>query len=274
MKRKALLVIAAAAAVAAIVVLTTGAFAGTAGRSDQSDDGFAAFISCLASHGVQVPSDDPAAVKRWLGDRLASDPAVQAALDACAGADKSGADKSGAGKTGGGQQRRRARPDGGRARCLSRAAWCGRSERRQGDAGRTQAVVGRSHGSAKRQRGGRRMRGRSRAERPEEVGKAGGASPRRRPPVPAAHAGPGVVACSAREAGAASLRHRRRVCVGLPACLWSRVSPRVAAGDDVVATGHLTREEPLEGGAHGDPPWLRWRLSEASLASRRVNRAR
>jgi hypothetical protein len=97
MKRKALLVIAAAAAVAAIVVLTTGAFAGTAGRSDQSDDGFPAFISCLASHGVQVPSDDPAAVKRWLGDRLASDPAVQAALDACAGADKSGAGKTGGG---------------------------------------------------------------------------------------------------------------------------------------------------------------------------------
>jgi hypothetical protein len=84
MKRKALLVIAAAAAVAGIVVLTTGAFAGTAGRSDQPGDGFAAFISCLASHGVQVPSDDPAVVKPWLGDRQ-SDPAVKAALQACAG---------------------------------------------------------------------------------------------------------------------------------------------------------------------------------------------
>ena len=86
MKRKALLVIAAAAAVAAIVVLTTGAFAGSAGRSDQPGDGF---TSCLASHGVQVPSDDPAAVKRWLADHE-SDPAVQAALKACGGGDEKG----------------------------------------------------------------------------------------------------------------------------------------------------------------------------------------
>jgi hypothetical protein len=83
MKRNALLAIAAAGAVAAIIVLTTGAFAGTSGRSDQPGDGNAAFISCLASHGVQVPSDDPGAVKRWLGDHQ-RDPAVQAALDACA----------------------------------------------------------------------------------------------------------------------------------------------------------------------------------------------
>jgi hypothetical protein len=84
MKRKAILVIAAAAAVAAIVMLTTGAIAGTAGRSDQPGEGFAAFLSCLASHGVQVPSDDPAAVKPWLMDHQ-SDPAVQAALQACPG---------------------------------------------------------------------------------------------------------------------------------------------------------------------------------------------
>jgi hypothetical protein len=95
MKRKALLAFAAAAAVAAIVVLTTGAFAGTAGRSDQPGDGNAAFISCLASHGVQVPNDDPGAVKRWLGDHQ-GDPAVQAALQACAPADGgSNADVSG-----------------------------------------------------------------------------------------------------------------------------------------------------------------------------------
>jgi hypothetical protein len=95
MKRKALLAFAAAGAVAAIVVLTTGAFAGTAGRSDQPGDGNAAFISCLASHGVQVPSDDPGAVKRWLGDHQ-GDPAVQAALQACAPADGgSNADVSG-----------------------------------------------------------------------------------------------------------------------------------------------------------------------------------
>jgi hypothetical protein len=97
MKRKAFLAIAAAAAVAAIVVLTTTAFGGTGAPSDQSGDDFAAFISCLASHGVQVPSDDPAAVKQWLGQRSQDDPVVQAALNACAG----GAD-TGGGKTGGG----------------------------------------------------------------------------------------------------------------------------------------------------------------------------
>jgi hypothetical protein len=91
MKRKALLAIAAAGAVAAIVVLTTGAFGGTSRRSDQPGDGNGAFISCLASHGVQVPSDDPGAVKRWLGDHE-SDPAVQAALQACAPPDDTGTD--------------------------------------------------------------------------------------------------------------------------------------------------------------------------------------
>jgi len=97
MKRKALIVIAAAAAVAAIVVLTTGATAGTASHSDEPGDGFAAFIACLASHGVQVPSDDPASVKPWLGDHQ-SDPAVKAALEACAGPANPGASK-GAGGT-------------------------------------------------------------------------------------------------------------------------------------------------------------------------------
>lgn len=83
MKRKTFLAFAAAGAITAIVVLTTGAFAGTSGRSDQPGDGNAALISCLTSHGVQVPSDDPGAVKRWLGDHQ-SDPTVQAALDVCA----------------------------------------------------------------------------------------------------------------------------------------------------------------------------------------------
>jgi hypothetical protein len=101
MRRKAFLTIAAAAAVAAIVVLTTGAFGGTAGRStdrpaataatagrsDQPGDG--GLGSCLASHGVQVPSNDPVAVKRWLSDRQ-NDPAVQAALQACAGPQEAG----------------------------------------------------------------------------------------------------------------------------------------------------------------------------------------
>jgi hypothetical protein len=44
-----------------------------------------------------VPSDDPAAVKQWLGQRSQDDPVVQAALEACAG----GAE-TGGGKTGGG----------------------------------------------------------------------------------------------------------------------------------------------------------------------------
>jgi hypothetical protein len=97
MKRKALLAIAAAAAVAAIVVLMTTAFGGTGAPSDQSGDGFATLISCLASHGVQVPSDDPAAVKQWLGQRSQDDPVVQAALEACAGGADTGGDKTGGG---------------------------------------------------------------------------------------------------------------------------------------------------------------------------------
>jgi hypothetical protein len=82
MKRKALLLIAAAAAVGAVVVLTTGAFAGTGGRSAKAGDGAGGLVSCLASHGVQVPTDDPAGVKQWLADHQ-SDPTVQAALQAC-----------------------------------------------------------------------------------------------------------------------------------------------------------------------------------------------
>jgi hypothetical protein len=86
MKRKAVLVIAATAATTAIVVLTTGALAGTATRSDQPGD----LVSCLASHGVQVPSDDPAGVKQWLADHQ-SDPAVRAALRPCQPPDGTGA---------------------------------------------------------------------------------------------------------------------------------------------------------------------------------------
>jgi hypothetical protein len=96
MRRKALLITAAVAAVGAIVVLTTGISGGTAGRSNEPGDGFAAFISCLASHGVQVPSDDPAAVKPWLADHQ-SDPAVQAALEACAGPEDTGGGKNAGG---------------------------------------------------------------------------------------------------------------------------------------------------------------------------------
>ena len=45
---------------------------------------------------MQVPSDDPAAVKPWLADHQ-SDPAVQAALEACAGPDNTGAGKKAGG---------------------------------------------------------------------------------------------------------------------------------------------------------------------------------
>jgi hypothetical protein len=90
MKRKALLGVAAAAAVAAIALLTTGALAGTSGRSNQPGDGDAALVSCLASHGVQVPSNDPAVLKHWLADHR-SDPGVQAALQACTQPDRTDA---------------------------------------------------------------------------------------------------------------------------------------------------------------------------------------
>jgi hypothetical protein len=79
MKPKVLLAIAAAVGAAAVVVLATGAFAGTPGRSDHSGD---SLVSCLASHGVQVPTDNPAVVKQWLADHQ-GDPALQAALQAC-----------------------------------------------------------------------------------------------------------------------------------------------------------------------------------------------
>jgi hypothetical protein len=89
MKRRALIVIAATAAVSAIVVLTTGAFAGTATRSDQPGDDL---VSCLASNGVHVPSD-PAGVKQWLAEHQ-SDPTVQAGLQACQPPDGTGAGRA------------------------------------------------------------------------------------------------------------------------------------------------------------------------------------
>jgi hypothetical protein len=102
MKRKGLLIIAAAAGAAALVVLTTGAVAGTTGRSQQPGGAptvdFTRFVSCLRSHGVQVPSNDPATVKQWLGQHSQDDPAVQAALNACAPANGGGG-KAGNGTT-------------------------------------------------------------------------------------------------------------------------------------------------------------------------------
>ena len=90
MERKTLLVIAAAAGIAAIVVWTTGAFAGTPGHANQQGDSPGDLVSCLASEGVQVPSDDPAAVKQWLAEHSQDDPKVQAAVNACAGPDTRG----------------------------------------------------------------------------------------------------------------------------------------------------------------------------------------
>jgi hypothetical protein len=94
MKRKALLLITAATAIVAIVVLTTGAFAGTPGQPEAHGGGGDDLVSCLASHGVQVPANDPAGVKQWLGEHAQDDPTVQAALDACAGPDTSGTEST------------------------------------------------------------------------------------------------------------------------------------------------------------------------------------
>lgn len=93
MNRKTALVIAGAAS-AAIALLTTGAFAGTSGRSDQPGVGSGDLVSCLAAHGVQVPTSDPAGVKQWLGEHSQDDPAVRAALNACAGPDTGGTDST------------------------------------------------------------------------------------------------------------------------------------------------------------------------------------
>src|SRR5262249_50708457 len=42
-------------------------------------------VACLNAHGVQTPTtNDPVQLKTWLGERLESDPAVKAALEACA----------------------------------------------------------------------------------------------------------------------------------------------------------------------------------------------
>jgi RES domain-containing protein len=86
MRRKTLLAIATASAAAAITVLATGAFGGTPAKSDQPGDGVTTFVSCLASHGVQVPSQDLGDVKQWLMAKQ-NDPTVQAAVQACAPSD-------------------------------------------------------------------------------------------------------------------------------------------------------------------------------------------
>src|SRR5262245_10769370 len=44
-----------------------------------------ALVACLNAHGVQTPAtNDPVQLKTWLGERSQSDPAVKAALEACA----------------------------------------------------------------------------------------------------------------------------------------------------------------------------------------------
>ncbi|HET8752021.1 MAG TPA: hypothetical protein VFM43_05795 [Gaiellaceae bacterium] len=95
MKRKTLLALGAAASIAAIVVLTTTAFAGTGGgRPAQRGDSSDPFVACLAAHGVQVPSDDPAMVKQWLSQHSQDDPKVQAALAACSDNGTGGTDSA------------------------------------------------------------------------------------------------------------------------------------------------------------------------------------
>jgi len=50
-----------------------------------SGPSLADLVSCLRSHGVQPPdTTDPLTLKTWLGQHFESDPAVEAALQACA----------------------------------------------------------------------------------------------------------------------------------------------------------------------------------------------
>jgi hypothetical protein len=61
------------------------------GAADAGDPGgngkptWEALVACLNSHGVQTPAtSDPAELKAWIGEHYDSDPAVKAALEACA----------------------------------------------------------------------------------------------------------------------------------------------------------------------------------------------
>jgi hypothetical protein len=74
----------AVAAVAAVALPAVGADSKTPRKQARTDGDFAAFVSCLRSHGLADAPADPAALKPWLGAREASDPdSVKAAMAAC-----------------------------------------------------------------------------------------------------------------------------------------------------------------------------------------------
>ena len=74
----------AVAAIAAVALPAVGADSKTPRKQAKPDGDFAAFVSCLHSHGLADAPTDPAQLKPWLGAREASDPdSVKAAMAAC-----------------------------------------------------------------------------------------------------------------------------------------------------------------------------------------------
>jgi hypothetical protein len=74
----------AVAAIAVVALPAVGADSKTPRRQAKPDGDFAAFVSCLHSHGLADAPTDPVELKSWLGAREASDPdAVKAAMAAC-----------------------------------------------------------------------------------------------------------------------------------------------------------------------------------------------
>ena len=83
-------------AVCALIVAVGVARAGEPGGSAKPT--WETLVACLNAHGVQTPAtNDPVQLKMWLGQHYDSDPAVKAALDACAAptADEKGGEDSG-----------------------------------------------------------------------------------------------------------------------------------------------------------------------------------
>ena len=74
----------AVAAIAAVALPAVGADSKTPRKQAKPDGDFAAFVSCLHSHGLADAPTDPAQLKPWLGAREASNPdSVKAAMAAC-----------------------------------------------------------------------------------------------------------------------------------------------------------------------------------------------
>ena len=74
----------AVAAIAAVALPAVGADSKTPRKQAKPDGDFAAFVSCLRSHGLADAPADPVALKPWLGAREGSDPdSVKAAMAAC-----------------------------------------------------------------------------------------------------------------------------------------------------------------------------------------------